>query len=389
MMNQGVIIRILYFLVFSCTASWLPVLADFGKSKNFSGNQIAILLSITPIMMFLVQPVYGSIADQWGIKKMLQISFLGTALSFVGYQFTQGITSILFVATLMSFFYNGLQPFLDSLALRLEVKDKSFSYGNLRMAGAMGWSATGIITGQVIEQINIQSIFYISALTMILAFGIAFLLDKNTSAEDHSMQRINLNNIAEIIRGTQILKLLISVLILSIAGTSIWNFYSLYMKENGASAGLVGLGLSFQGLCEIPLFYLSSIIIRKYGITKIFMITIIATMIRLILYSIVKVPVAAIPIELLHGISWSLYWVVCIEMVNKLVPAQWIATGQSILYAVYFGVGAVIGNFWAGWLYDHGISISNLFLLNAGVVLIAIPFIHQVNNSFKAATTLS
>lgn len=389
MMNQGVIIRILYFLVFSCTASWLPVLADFGKSKNFSGNQIAILLSITPIMMFLVQPVYGSIADQWGIKKMLQISFLGTALSFVGYQFTHGIISILFVATLMSFFYNGLQPFLDSLALQLEVKDKSFSYGNLRMAGAMGWSATGIITGQVIEQINIQSIFYISALTMILAFGIAFLLDKNTSAEDHSMQRINLNNIAEIIRGTQILKLLISVLILSIAGTSIWNFYSLYMKENGASAGLVGLGLSFQGLCEIPLFYLSSIIIRKYGITKIFMITIIATMIRLILYSIVKVPVAAIPIELLHGISWSLYWVVCIEMVNKLVPAQWIATGQSILYAVYFGIGAVIGNFWAGWLYDHGISISNLFLLNAGVVLIAIPFIHQVNKSFKAATTLS
>jgi MFS transporter, PPP family, 3-phenylpropionic acid transporter len=388
-MNQGGIIRILYFLVFSCTASWLPVLADFGKSKNFSGNQIAILLSITPIMMFLVQPVYGSIADKWGIKKMLQISFLGTALSFVGYQFTNGISSILFVATLMSFFYNGLQPFLDSLALQLEAKDKSFSYGSLRMAGAMGWSATGIITGQVIEQINIQSIFYISAITMILAFGIAFLLDKNTRTMDQSMQRTNLNNIAEILKGTQIIKLLISVLILSIAGTSIWNFYSLYMKENGASAGLVGLGLSFQGLCEIPLFYLSALIIRKYGITNILMITAIATMIRLILYSMVKIPAAALPIELLHGISWSLYWVVCIEMVNKLVPVRWIATGQSILYAVYFGIGAVIGNFWAGWLYDQGISISNLFLINAGVVLIAIPFIHQVNNSFKAATTLS
>ena len=84
--------------------------------------------------MFLVQPIYGSIADKWGIKKMLQISFFGTAVCFIGYQYTTGILSILFSTTLMSFFYNGLQPFLDSLALQLEAKDKSFSYGSLRMA---------------------------------------------------------------------------------------------------------------------------------------------------------------------------------------------------------------------------------------------------------------
>lgn len=388
-MNQGLVIRILYFLVFSCTASWLPVLADFGKSKNFTGNQIAILLSITPIMMFVVQPIYGSIADKWGIKKMLQISFLGTAISFAGYQSTGGILSILFVTTMMSFFYNGLQPFLDSLALQLEARDKSFSYGSLRMAGAMGWSATGLITGQVIEQINIQSIFYISSVTMILAFGIAFLLNKDTKIGVQVMSTTNLGNIVQILKGVQMVRLLISVLIISIAGTSIWNFYSLYMKENGASAGLVGFGLSFQGLCEIPFFYLSALIIRKFGLHKILMITAAATCLRLILYSIVKIPMAAITIELLHGISWSLYWVVCIEIVNKLVPTHWIATGQSILYAVYFGIGAVIGNFWAGYLYDQGFTISNLFLINAGIVLVAIPFIYQVNKSLSAATTLS
>lgn len=388
-MNQGLIIRMLYFLVFSCTASWLPVLADFGKSKNFSGNQIALLLSITPIMMFLVQPIYGSIADKWGIKKMLQISFLGTAVCFIGYQYTTGILSIVFSTTLMSFFYNGLQPFLDSLALQLEAKDKSFSYGSLRMAGAMGWSVTGIITGQVIEQINIQSIFYISAITMILAFGIAFLLEKSSNNAERINSQTSPDNIFQILKVVQMMKLLISVLIVSVAGTSIWNFYSLYMKENGASASLVGFGLSFQGLCEIPLFYLSAVIIRKYGINKVLVITVLVTCIRLILYSVIKFPRAAITIELLHGISWSLYWVVCIEMVNKLVPSKWIATGQSILYSVYFGIGAVLGNFWAGFLIDRGISISNLFLLNAGVILFALPLIYQVNKSLKAAATLS
>ena len=140
------------------------------------------------------------------------------------------------------------------------------------------------------------------------------------------------------------------------------------MKENGASASLVGYGLSFQGLCELPLFYFSARIIARFGIKTTLLITVFATAVRLLLYSVVKNPKAAIPIEMLHGISWSLFWVVCVEYVNKLVREDWRVTGQSLLYAAYYGAGVIAGNFWTGYLSDTKMKVSEIFLLNAVIV---------------------
>jgi hypothetical protein len=90
----------------------------------------------------------------------------------------------------------------------------------------------------------------------------------------------------------------------------------------------------------------------------------------MLLYGIVNNPKAALLIELLHGVSWSLFWVVCVEHVNGIVKTEWRATGQSFLYASYFGIGAIAGNLWTGYLYDAQLKISTIFLLNAAVVTI-------------------
>lgn len=45
------------------------------------------------------------------------------------------------------------------------------------------------------------------------------------------------------------------------------------------------------------------------------------------------------------------------------------ATGQSILYAAYFGIGAIAGNFWTSYLYDSQMKLADIFLLNAGIIV--------------------
>jgi PPP family 3-phenylpropionic acid transporter len=147
------------------------------------------------------------------------------------------------------------------------------------------------------------------------------------------------------------------------------------MKENGASASIVGYGLSFQGLCEIPFFYFSARIIFKLGLKRTLLLTVTATAVRLFLYSAVSDPVLAIPIEVLHGLSWSLFWVVCVEFVGTMVDKAWLATGQSLLYAAYFGAGGIAGNYWTGWLYDNELKLSEIFLLNAGIVVVVVLFL--------------
>src|SRR5260221_532449 len=124
--SQANKLRILYFLVFCCTASWLPIFADYLKDHELGEIKIGIILGIPPFMMFLVQPFYGMVADKWGYKKCLLWSSLFAALSYVLYLFHGGFLYLFLITVCMALFYNTIQPLLDSLALQLVEDDPKF-----------------------------------------------------------------------------------------------------------------------------------------------------------------------------------------------------------------------------------------------------------------------
>lgn len=366
-MSQATALRIVYFLVFCCTGAWLPKLYDYCVYHGLSSTQSALILSIPPIMMFAVQPVYGFMADKLGYKRTLLMSTLLASISYLGFLYNGGFAWLIIVTVIMSLFYNTIQPVLDSMALQIAKHNSKFSYGTLRFFGAAGFAFTTIITGQVIDAVDITAIFIVSSITMFLAFIFCFFLE-NESIEEKAVNAYK--GVGSVIKNPSLLFLLFCVFLVSLGATTIWNFYSTYLKDNGASDSLVGYGLSFQGLCELPIFYFSARIILRLGLKTTLIITILATAIRMMLYYIIKTPIATLPVELLHGFSWSLFWVACVEYVNKLVDEHWLATGQSLLYASYFGIGAIAGNYWTGYFINQGMTIQEIFLLNAVIVLI-------------------
>jgi len=251
--NDANRLRILYFLVFSCTASWLPIFAEYLKDRGLTGVKIGIILSVTPLMMFLVQPLYGMLADRFGYKKCFLLSSFFASLSFLFYLFAGSFGWLFIITVCMSLFYNSLQPLLDSFSLKLAQNDPTFSYGRLRIAGAAGWAFTGILVGHFIDTINTTIIFVFSAISLLLTFLFSFSLkvnkEKITAPGSNSFE-----NIKQVFGNKFLIFLLICVFLISAGATTIWNYYSIYMKENGASASLVGFGISFQGLCELAMF---------------------------------------------------------------------------------------------------------------------------------------
>lgn len=295
------------------------------------------------------------------------MSTLLASISYLGYLYNGGFTWLIIVTVVMSLFYNTIQPVLDSMALQIAKHNSKFSYGTLRFFGAAGFAFTTIITGQVIDAVDITAIFIVSSITMFVAFIFCFFLAEE-SVEKNTTNAYS--GVLSVIKNRSLLFLLFCVFLVSLGATTIWNFYSTYLKDNGASDSLVGYGLSFQGLCELPIFYFSARIILRLGLKTTLIITVLATAIRMTLYHFINNPIATLPVELLHGFSWSLFWVVCVEYVNKLVDEHWLATGQSLLYAAYFGVGAIAGNYWTGYFINRGMSVQEIFLLNAGIVAV-------------------
>ena len=366
-MSKATALRVVYFLVFCCTGAWLPKLYDYCIYRGLTESQWALILSITPLMMFAVQPLYGFLADKFGHKKTLLLSTFLASISYLGFLYDIGFSGLIAVTAVMSLFYNTIQPVLDSMALQIAKGNPKFSYGTLRFFGAAGFAVTTIITGQVIDAVDITVIFIVSAITMFLAFIFSFFLKD----ELHEKAAVSAyGNVWRVIRNRSLQFLLLCVFLVSLGATTIWNFYSAYLKDNGASDSLVGYGLSFQGLCELPIFYFSARIILRLGLKTTLIITVLATVIRMTLYYFINNPIATLPVELLHGFSWSLFWVVCVEYVNKLVDEHWLATGQSLIYAAYFGIGAIASNYWTGYFINSGMKVQDIFLLNAGLVAV-------------------
>jgi PPP family 3-phenylpropionic acid transporter len=362
-------LRLVYFLVFCCTAAWLPIMADFLRDQGLSPLRISFLLSLTPLLMLLVQPLYGLLADRWGYRKSLQLSCLMGALSFLAYLAEGGFVYLLLITATMSVFYNGLQPLLDSLSLGVAARDSRFSYGKLRIAGAAGWAFTGIITGQLIDVLSTTVIFAVAAISLLIAFVVCFTLPADPAKQTES-DRPRMAHVRRILSRQPVWILLLAVVVISAGTSPIWYFYSTYLKELGASASWVGISLSFQGLCELPLFFFSALIIAKLGYRFCLLLTIGATVLRLSLYSIIGNAYAVLPVELLHGFSWSLFWVVCVELINRWVEPRYRATGQSLLYAAYFGAGVIAGNFWTGYLAESKWKMYDVFWVNAGIVML-------------------
>jgi PPP family 3-phenylpropionic acid transporter len=193
-MSKATALRVIYFLVFCCTGAWLPKLYDYCVYKGLTETESALILSITPIMMFVVQPVYGFIADKLGYKKTLLLSTLLASLSYLGYLRDNGFAALIIVTVIMSLFYNTIQPVLDSMALQIAKSNPRFSYGSLRFFGAAGFAFTTIITGQVIDAIDITVIFMVSSITMLLAFIFCFFLENEVRAKSEASAYGNVCN---------------------------------------------------------------------------------------------------------------------------------------------------------------------------------------------------
>lgn len=368
-LNEATRLRILYFLAFSCTAAWQPIFADYLNSRGITDFNLGLILAITPFMMFAVQPFYGMLADRFGYKKCLLVSSILASISFMLYLVEGGFIYLAVVTMCMSVFYNSTQPLLDSLSLNFIKKNPTFSYGSLRIAGAAGWAFTGIIVGYYIDKLSTSVIFTSSAISMLLTFVFAFFLhydkDKNAATEKLSIK----NDLREIFRNKKLVLLLISVFLVYAASSPIYYFYSIFLKENGATSFFTGFAISFQGLCELPFFYYSARIIGKLGTRTTLIVAVFATALRLLLYNQVENPYWVLPIELLQGVGWSLFWAASVEQVNVLVRDELRATGQSFLTGAMLGAGAIAGNFWASYLSGRQLPVSQIFFMNAAIVI--------------------
>ena len=358
---------LLYFLAYGSGAAWRPLFNIYLKDAGLSGIQIGAVAGVIPMVMLITQPFWGMGADRWGRQRCLMLAMFLSAVLMLGFLWGTGFGFFFFWMILAALFTNPISPLIDSLALDYLDTRTHLSYGHMRIWGAIGWAVIATVIGLVITGRDMSFIFPMAMVLMLSACLIGFRL-KHPQGH-HAAFEVSWKNLVPVLHNWRLITFLILAMVLSVATASMATFYAVYLNDIGASRKLIGLAFGIQGFSELPFYLIAGAIIHRFGTTKTLLFAFFATTVRLFLYSITSKPGLAVSIEVMHGLTWSLFMVASLEHLKKLVKPAKRATGQSLFWAAYFGAGAIMGNLWAGSLYDR-MSLQKVFGLNGWLILV-------------------
>ncbi|KAK8387680.1 hypothetical protein O3P69_018289 [Scylla paramamosain] len=245
-------------------------------------------------------------------------------------------------------------------------------YGRQRLWGTIGMGVMAIVSGALVDIYSqgLPQKDYLPAIISCIVFMSAdILVVARMKIPYCSDEKLKMGKVGNILVHPEVLLFLMTVYVMG-ASLGIVFIFKLMLVEDVALAwnsdfpalkllqGLV-LGIeTFGG--EVPFFFLSGMIIKWLGYTGVLITSVLSTGLRCTLYYTVSNPWYFLPIELLNGVSFSLFQSVMGAYASHIAPPEAQATIQSLVRAS-FSIGVSTAGFLGGLLYNtQGGSITFL-----------------------------
>ncbi|MHB0859210.1 MAG: MFS transporter [Anaerolineae bacterium] len=365
---QGITLRATYLLFYAAGAAWFPFFYVYLHQTGLSGLQIGAIAGVRPAVVLLSQPLWGLAADNLGRRRVLLFTMACAALLPLGYAWQTAFWFVFGWTILYALLSNPVSSLIDSLVLDYLELRRDHSYGRLRLWGAVGWAASSLAVGRLVAGRDLRLTLVFAAAFMLLGWA---LLWRRTADHRNPVQgKPSWRGLSDLLRTPRLLLFLGLVVLMQLGAASITTFYSVYMDGLGATPTQIGLAYSIQGLSELPIYLIAAAIIRRLSPGGALGLAFFFFAARALLYAAIADPIAAMAVEVFHGMSWSLFLVSGVDYVNRQVPVALRATGQSLFATAYFGAGAISGNAWAGYLMDR-LGAQGMYRVN-GVLLLAV-----------------
>lgn len=382
---QGIALRVLYVFNYGCNVTLMTFFNVYLVQLGFSGAALGLLGGIRPAATLVSQPLWGVVADVWGRRRVLALTMALSTLAILGYLAGASVAFIVLWTIVFSVLSSPIGALIDSLVLD-HLGERKERFGNLRLWGSVGWAGFALIAGQALSGRDLRLMFVMSGSLMLA--GLAVVLRTRQPSGAAARVAGGWRGAGVLLRNRPLAVALALAALAQCGIASYYTFFPIYLEAMGATRPQIGLAYTLQGVSELPVFLLSGWLLRRLGVrvTLVLALAVFAT--RMFLYSILSQPLPAIALGLTHGLSFSLLLVSFISHVNNLTPPQWRATGQSLLWAAFWGVGAIVGNAWAGMIHDR-VGAHTVFRIDALLLALVAVAAAAVIHGKESASALS
>lgn len=352
-----------YFSYYFFVGLFVPYWGIYLTSLSFSALQIGALLSLFQISRIFAPNFLGWIADRSGeyIRWIKISSFFGFIL-FIGIFWANSFLSIFLIMMAMSIFTSSTLPLAESLTLaHLKANKADSKYSHIRLWGSIGFIVAAILLGIMIDSIGEKSLIYALLLTQLVIFLLAFILPTKKVIFLPKKKR----SIWPILKKREVVVLLLSCALMVSSHGLLYNFYSIFLEQQGYSGTTIGLLWAVGVIFEIIIFLLMPRILNKFTLKAVLLISLGFAVIRFFLIgAYVDSMILLFIAQVMHAATFGSFHVASIQLIAHFFYNEHQARGQSLYNSITYGVGGAIGGLGGGYMIEYS-GMANTFMLSA------------------------
>ncbi|OCT13684.1 MFS transporter [Paenibacillus pectinilyticus] len=356
-----------YVLIYMGNAVYGTFMPVYLNSVKFSQEQIGLLLSLGPLIAMFGQPIWGAFGDRAKSKnRVLRVLVIGSGISILFFPLSQQFAFVLVVICLFTFFQTSIFALSDAITLEEIDRRPTWNFGHIRLGGTVGFAIMSLVFG-IVAKSHIHSMFPVYAGAMVAALICLWRFPPAAGRVTNVMEK----KFRELFRNRKLMLYLSINFVIQITLGYYYAFFPIYFKEMGGDSVLLGWSMVISSLSELPFLLFSAKIFKRISISMLLIIAALASTLRWFLFSQIDNPHWLLPVQLLHGLIFIVLSVTLATFINREVPPEWKASGQTLNGLLSLGAARIIGSF-IGGIMSAAYGMRQVFLYSSYVTFLCV-----------------
>ena len=343
-------VRALYAAYFAFVGLFSPYLSLWFDSRGLSIGEIAVLLSLPQVLRIVAPPFWGWLADRGGHRvALLRISAVAALVVLLLFPLATRPVEYALVMLALCFLTAAQMPIGEAIALDLARGDAG-RYGRMRLWGSVGFIATVLAGGPLLEAFGLAALPWLLAAAMAVLVGVTFTVPEPPAPP----ARAGAVPIAERLREPAVLAFLASAFLMIFAHAALYSFFSLFLERQGWGTTAIGAIWGIGVVAEILLFMLQRRLFERASAMRLLAASFVVCGVR---FAMIGVSEGALWVlvcaQLMHAVTFGLHHSASMAVLHRwFEPAQQ-ARAQAAFIVVAYGLGGSLGGLAAGWLWTE------------------------------------
>jgi len=344
-----------YFFSFGGLGALFPYLPLLLSARGLDAVQISWVMVLNPLSNLLIPPLWSAAADMINARLvLLQAASIGCGVGCLVLLPGWGLWGNLLGMAVLSFFRAPLTSLADA-AVQSALGDQRARFGKVRVWGSVGFALCAFTLGRLKGSLQPRLLLSVTAGIYVAAALALAPLRKPPYHRKHNVVRQSL----QALRNAPMLLLLGASSLYYIGHSTYDVYFGLYMHQLGFSDGFVGVAWGVGVGVEVGVMLLAPrLLVRVQSGPLLCLCAGVAT-VRWLLLSQRTGATALLMTQMLHGVTFGLWYLSLVQYVQKRAPDHLRTSLQSMIVAS-MGLGMVVGYLGGGvvfrsrggtWLY--------------------------------------